>query len=462
MGKFITMSLTNVIFRFINWLFAILFIFLGIVLQLTWHFSPDVGISDVAIVIAIAGLLISPYVSDLIKQYLRIIVSTQAKMILILLSFVITVSSIQDEVGFTITSKLLNYAMTEEQFKKFHETQQEKTVSEARQNVFLANRTKQLLQLQTWYDSGDYQKVVEQGSPVMGFDSKVKELVDEANKKQQELKKESERVKVLLLMKAEKFYEAYQIAKDFVDDPELKGIAAEAKQKGDEEFEKLKLLYEQGKYDKVIAQGASAADSDCRVRGLVTAAEQTKIRKDERERADKAYKLATKLLKERHFEKVYDITKDFKTDADLQELARQAKEEINSAKEKKILAKLKWISSSNLQQFIEEYTNLVELFPDNEEYRSKLKFYREKLASSKKGSPNLVTRKEYGNKWPFTVAFGELSCSPPGIVTLWANKKTYALNGLANSRGYTKIDEILKSPHVDTLPIISKGLALCQ
>jgi hypothetical protein len=413
-------------------------------------------------VIAIAGLLISPYVSDLLKQYLKITVSTQAKMIFILLSLVITVSSIKDDVGFTIASNLLNYAMTEAQLNAFHKTQQEKALFEARKNVFLANRTKQLFQLQTLYDSGDYQKVIEQGTPLVGFDSTVNVLVDEAQKKQDALQKEKARTEAPQLVAAGKNYEAFQLASKFVDDPELKGIAAEAKKKGDEEFEKLKLLYEKGKYDNVITQGASAVDFDCRVRGLVTAAEQAKTRKNERERADKAYKTAAKLLKERHFEKVYDITKDFKTDADLQELARQAKEEMDSAKEKKILAKLKWTSSSNTQQFIEEYAKLVELFPDNEEYLSKLKFYREKLATSKKGSPNLVTRKEYGNKWPFTVAFGELSCSPPGIVTLWANEKTYALNELANSRGYTKIDEILKNPQADTIPIISKGLALCQ
>jgi hypothetical protein len=413
-------------------------------------------------VIAIAGLLISPYVSDLLKQYLKITVSTQAKMIFILLSLVITVSSIKDDIGFTIASNLLNYAMTEEQVKAFNKAQEEKAKLEKQKNAFLANRTKQLFQLQTWYDSGDYQAVIEQGNPLVGFDSTVKELVDEAKKKQNKLQTEKARTEAPQLMSVGKIYEVYQLASKFVDNPELKGIAAEAKKKGDEEFEKLKLLYEKGKYDNVIAQGASAVDFECRVKGLVTAAEQAKTRKDERERADKVYKSATKLLRERHFEKAYEMAKNFKTDADLQELARQAEEEMESTKEKKILAKLKWTSSSNTQQFIEEYAKLVELFPDNEEYQSKLKFYREKLATSKKGSPNLVTRKEYGNKWPFTVAFGELSCSPPGIVTLWANEKTYALNELANSRGYAKIDEILKNPQVDTIPIISKGLALCQ
>jgi hypothetical protein len=174
-------------------------------------------------------------------------------------------------------------------------------------------------------------------------------------------------------------------------------------------------------------------------------------------------KNAYRLLKDRQYDKAYELAKDFK-DVDLQEVTRTAKEELDKAAEKRILAKLKWLSSSNIPQQIEEYAKLVALFPDNEEYKSKLKYYRDKLASSnsKHEYGDTVSQKEYGDRWPFKVSHGLLACAPPGIVTFWANEKTYGLNELAGSRGYAKITDILVSPNADTLPIISRGLALCQ
>jgi hypothetical protein len=64
---------------------------------------------------------------------------------------------------------------------------------------------------------------------------------------------------------------------------------------------------------------------------------------------------------------------------------------------------------------------------------------------------------------------------PPGIITFKTRNKTYAINGLASSRGYKDIDEIWKDDprkqgmehsgnlitKVDLGAIISKGLELC-
>jgi len=109
-----------------------------------------------------------------------------------------------------------------------------------------------------------------------------------------------------------------------------------------------------------------------------------------------------------------------------------------------------------------------------------------------------ITKEEYGEKWPFTVPAGTLTCetllingkprsiggSLLGIVTFHTHNKTYAMNGLADaraaSRGYRPLEEIwranpdiarqykearIKPPdiiRVDFSSILKRGLALCR
>ena len=90
------------------------------------------------------------------------------------------------------------------------------------------------------------------------------------------------------------------------------------------------------------------------------------------------------------------------------------------------------------------------------------------------GSSVVITESEFGERWPFTISRGTLSCTPfgkHGIVTFTANGKTYAVNGLAKGRakqnGWREIDEIWKAnpsfpgTKTDMHPIIEKGLSLC-
>ena len=98
-----------------------------------------------------------------------------------------------------------------------------------------------------------------------------------------------------------------------------------------------------------------------------------------------------------------------------------------------------------------------------------------------------ITAQEFGAKWPFTVSSGTLNCSPPSVVTFRANGRTYAVNGMASSRGYAAIEPIWKlddtiaaqyakikgitvaaaraevgTMRVSISPIIQAGLALCN
>lgn len=89
-----------------------------------------------------------------------------------------------------------------------------------------------------------------------------------------------------------------------------------------------------------------------------------------------------------------------------------------------------------------------------------------------------ITSAEYGDKWPFTVNEGILSCKDTGSVvgstrmlevTLTANGVTYALNGTAKQNtNYANVDPIwannpsLPGTKKDIGPIIDRGLQLAN
>lgn len=281
------------------------------------------------------------------------------------------------------------------------------------------------------------------------------------------------------LMEQGKFRDAHYVANKIQNVPELEELAKQAKTKleeevaklntikelieltrtkREEEFSKLRSLYEKGKYESLIAMGMPYADFDCRIKQLVSSSEKAQLRKTELEQVKKALKEVDKLLKERQFRRAYEIAKDFK-EPDLQELAHQAKNELDRMTEKKILAKLQKLPSHQLEQIFEEYAKLVALFPESGEYKGKLAYYKRRLTQEHK--TNRITQEQYGEKWPFTIAEAKLDCTSSGVITLWANEKTYAINDSSNSQGYNKIDEILKGG-ADPLPIINKGRSLCK
>ncbi len=90
------------------------------------------------------------------------------------------------------------------------------------------------------------------------------------------------------------------------------------------------------------------------------------------------------------------------------------------------------------------------------------------------GHGERITRAEYGDDWPFSVASGRLYCDPPGSnVVLESSGKIYALNGRAigsaSQRGYIDARKsiMLKDGQGfftvgDIQRIISRGLAMCR
>lgn len=104
-------------------------------------------------------------------------------------------------------------------------------------------------------------------------------------------------------------------------------------------------------------------------------------------------------------------------------------------------------------------------------------------------SAEVISEKDYGEKWPFTVGKGELACRN-NAVTLAVDGTTYAINGAASAQGYKDITPIWREePHsleyakkvareekktlsevqeqmgimrVNISPVLNAGLALCE
>jgi len=545
------MSIIIQIRRLLNWLLVILLIFFGTVVTIT--------ILPTGILLVIAGILISPLVSDLVKKHLQMSLSYREKSIITLLGIVIPITSVVQsddgqQLGFLIASTFLSRE-SDGKFETFLKMQQEYERSAIKNRAFLTIHKEKLLQLENLFKNSDYLELVAQGTPYVELDTTIRRLVEsakehleqeqvnqalsqapslikagkfveayalvsklekivkkglEANRLEETSSVESATtefspivisslgivdVRSLLSQKEQlikqtqelieegKFKDAYYFASKIPEIPQLDEFARLAKTKWDEkvarlrtikelieltkrkreeEFNKLQALYEKGKYETLIAMGTSNADFDCGIGWLVNAANNAQLRKQELERAKRTLKEVDKLLREHQFQKAYEMAKGF-NEAELQELAQQAKAELDRATEKKILSKLQKLSPYQIEQHEEEYAKLAAIFPQNEEYRSKLEYYRKRLTHERKVDV-VITQDEYGEKWPFTIAQAKLDCTPPGIVTLSTHEKTYAVNDLASSQGnYDNLDEILKDgPEIDTNSILDKGLSLCK
>jgi len=81
-----------------------------------------------------------------------------------------------------------------------------------------------------------------------------------------------------------------------------------------------------------------------------------------------------------------------------------------------------------------------------------------------------ISEKDYGHKWPFTVASGTLECVDPGTLLFHADGKTYGLYNVmaADGGNYLPINDIRRdNPAVPLMkmslaPIIEVGLGLCK
>jgi hypothetical protein len=474
--ELLAIPLIKKILRTINWIFVITFIVTGLVISSS--------IVKVGLFLVIIGILISPAFQELVKQTFNINLSYNFKVIAILASLVAVLVWLNyygdnNKIAFFVLfmNTIWSNTTDEEQFNqlKIYLAKEEIKV---RKQTYLEKREQYLTQLQDLYQEGNYEAVIAKGKPYINFDIKVKQLVTKAKDYIEQQWLDKARHEVPHLMKVGQFGEAYRLATK-VNDPQLHEYATKAKQEINKVVEKLRAIYEQGHYEEVIKQGAPNTELDCRIRRLVNDAQKAQQTKERLKLIDKAIQKISGLIQNHQYEKAYDKAKkyisEFKEDSKLRELATRARQLFVQATEQQILEKLKNISPSQIEFNIREYSQLVKLLPNNKDYRDKLEFYKKKLVDLRKQPPLLITQNQLGDQWPFTVSQGMLECIPPGIVTFRVKDKIYAVNGLASSRGYAKIDEIWREDpdkqgqwqvglitKMDLANIIKKGLDLCN
>jgi hypothetical protein len=474
--ELLAIPLIKKILRTINWIFVITFIVTGLVISST--------IVKVGLFLVTIGILISPTCQDVVKQKLNINLSYDFKVIAILASLVAVLVWLNyygdnNKIAFFVLfmNTIWSDTTDEEQFNqlKIYLAKEEIKV---RKQTYLQRREQYLTQLQNLYQQGSYEAVIAKGKPYVNFDVKIKQLVTKAKNHTEQQWLDKARQEVPHLMKVGQFGEAYRLATK-VNDPQLREYATKAKQEIDKVVENLRAAYEQGHYEKVIDQGTPHTELDCRIRRLVNDATKAQQTKERLKLIDKAIKKVSGLIQNHQYEKAYDkaqrYVNEFKEDPKLHELAKRAQQLFIQATEQQILDRLKNISPSQIEFNIREYSQLVKLLPDNKDYLSKLEYYKKQLVNLRKQPPLLITQNQLGEQWPFTVSQGTLECIPPGIVTFRVKNKTYAVNGLASSRGYAKIDEIWREDpnkqgqwrvglitKMDLANIIKKGLDLCN
>jgi hypothetical protein len=281
---------------------------------------------------------------------------------------------------------------------------------------------KDVNKLSSWYQKGQYKKIVDKASPFTEIDCRIRKIVNKA-KKSEDSKAERRRFRKALrtadnFLKKRKYQEAidFILQSEYVKHPRMQRRIKRAITRN------IKYLTKRRKYIEAIQFGSQSVLAD--------------------------NKTVIKLIK-------------------------KAKYKQKKAEEKKILARLRNIPAEYLEANIREYSHLVNLFPNNRKYKNKLDNYKRRLVAMRKQPPKLITKDMFGDQWPFTVSEGELECLPPALVTFKVNGIIYAVNSLASSRGYQSINRIWKTDpnrlneagfpaKVDILPVVHTGLSLCN
>jgi len=451
--------------RMINWFIVSCLIVLGLMLLIT----PLKG----GFFLILAGLLISPYMSDFFKNHKDWNYRLSTKMIVVLLGIVMVIVSLtyyetsdkQLFAGVLLYHIWIDTNNDEDlaQLRAFFNQE----AFHKRKKAYLSMRHEIMAHLKYEYDNGHYKTVIDDGTPYVMFESQIKQWVSNSKDKWKLEQLEIAIKSVPELMKADKYAEVYhKFAAPLANIPEIQDSLITAKQKLDEEVEKLQKLYVNGKYKEVIQTGSPDMQFDCRINSLVLDSYKVRVLQEIQPlMTDKKYQEAIDLIKQSEYVERYEF----------QKLIQKAELEIKKIQERKILARLKKLPAKNIEANILEYKDLVKLFPQKRRYQKKLKYYEKQLDKLRRQPPILITEEKYGEEWPFLVAEGVLECMPPGIITFKANNKTYAINDLATSRGYKDLDEIWKDAprkpgmensanfinKVDLGAIISKGIELC-
>lgn len=507
-SKKVLIVIINVIPRIANWVVSIGFAVIGLMLSVTFF--------KIGLIFIMIAIFISPYMNDFFGKSMSI----SNKFVIILLGLVGSIISLNYEsnqtkflVGFLIETTWLDENKKEDlnKLKEYIDIDKEKQVEKA----YLAKGEQQLVEIETLYNNGFYQEAIFLGTPYIKFEPKIRNLVEKARQIQTTQQIETALEEVPQLMRVGQYQEAYQLAKPlYLEVPELQRYVTIAKEKLDKDVEKLSSWYRKGQYEKIIDEGSAYVEIDCRIRKIVNKAKKSDSKKAERRRFNKALKTVDNYIKKRQYQEAIDFiiqseyAKDPKMqrrikrailrnmkylikrrkyieaiqfgsqsvladDKEIVELIKKAKYKQKKAEEKKILARLRNIPADYLEANIREYSNLVNLFPNNRKYQDKLDDYKRRLLAMRKQPPKLITKDMFGDQWPFTVPQGELECLPPALVTFKVNGITYAVNSLASSRGYQNIDRIWKNDpnrlneagfpaKFDISPIVHSGLELCN
>ncbi len=451
--------------RLINWLVVACIIVIGLMLLIT----PLKG----GFFLILAGLLISPFMSDFIKTKLELNYQVSTKIIVVLLGIIMVIISLiyyetSDHkllVGVLLYNTWIDTNKDEdlEQLRAFF-TQNE---LKQKKRAYLAMRDKIMAYLQYEYDNGHYKTVIDDGTPYIKFEPQIKQLVSDSKTKWKLEQLQIAVKSVPEMMKAKRYAEVYhKFAASLANVPEIQESLAIAKKNLEEEVENLQKLYVNGKYQEVIKTGSPNMQFDCRINSLVLDSYKVRVLQE-----------IQKLMKAKKYQEAIDLIKrsEYAERYEFQKLIQKAEFQIKKMEEQKILARLRRLPPDNIEANIIEYKGLLQLFPQNRKYQKKLKYYKKRLDEVRRQPPILITEEQYGEEWPFIVSKGVLECMPPGIITFKARNQTYAVNGLASSRGYKDIDEIWKDDprqlgmensanvinKIDLGAIISKGLELC-
>ncbi len=447
--------------RLINWLVVCCLIVIGLMLLIT----PFKG----GFFLILAGLLISPFMGDFLKDKMDLNYRLPTKMIVILLGIVMVIVSLnyyetrktQRLAGILIYNIWIDTNNEEdlEQLRAYFN----KEAFNDKKRAYLSIRHKIMSYLKYEYDKGHYQTVINDGTPYIKFESQIKQWVSESKDKWKIEQLDIAVKSVPELMKADKYAEVYhKFAATLAHVPEIQDSLNTAKKKLEQKIEKLQKLYVNGKYKQVIKIGSADMQFDCRINSLV----------------EDSYKVGVlqeiqRFMKKKKYQKVIDLINrsEYAERYEFKKIIQKAELGLKKIEERRILAKLKRLPPEYLEENIRGYKNLLELFPKNKKYHNRLKYYEKRRDDARRHPPLLITQKQYGEEWPFIVAKGVLECMSPGILTFKVRDKVYAINGLASSRGYKDKEEIWKEDpnkqgmeinKVDLSAIISKGLELCS
>ncbi|MDM8567024.1 hypothetical protein QUF74_15405 [Candidatus Halobeggiatoa sp. HSG11] len=446
------------ILRFINWIFVIGLLFVGTVLSNTLFFA---GIS-----LIFAALLISPYIQDFLRKFFKVNYLISVRFIIILTAILTAIVSLQYEKEENLfTAKFLLFQFYFGEDIEGMNRVIKKEAENRRKQEYLTVREDIRAELKYLYDDTQYHEVIMQSASYVSFDAHIKKLYKDAEEKLKQ-----EQIKTILdivpqLVKEKKYVEAYRLAEPFHIE-ELQKVMAKAKKQIDKNFKKLKKWYKSGKYERVIKNGKKQIDYDCRIKTLIAKSESAQETRNKNKKISRTIKKTSNLIDRRRYEKAIKMVNEFEfsNHPRLQALVKRAQSKLKKSKEKKILRKLRNIPSAQIEANLREYTNLLELFPDNKKYKQKLAHYKQQFLELGKKPPLPISKDEY-EQWPFTVSKGELECIPPGKVTFKTGDKVYAISELAIVTGNNlKIDDILQDNlTMEDIDIIAKkGLDLCS